>query len=292
MRKAAIFWVVSVCLSATPVLACQLASQCLDADLGPWQPIEGTHSAPGTPQGPPSETDDSLFYAFPPRIHLTEALASTGRPGVFRLDVPANALQVPKPYRSWRTSDGTLFIALGDGFTGVAAALTSMSAAWEGDLRMWSDNFGTQLYSRRLVLRPVECTSDPPIPASADLAAPRAVPSATGSALALGEPIPDGYEARSVRSQLWLVGFRPTGYWAGSDSVFVRTNRDGLISDIEVRYPTGFDAALLEAGLLSDYGPGRPDASRLVWWNRTTRARLWVDGRPSVLLVDPRMRYN
>lgn len=291
MRKAALLWLVTACAGAAPDSR-QLANQCLDAELGPWRPIDGTHLGPGAPRGPPSATEDSLFYAFPPRVHLTDSVASGGGAGLYRVDVPANALQVPKPYRSWRTSGDTLFMWFGDGFTSVNAALTPRSGAWEGDLRMRSDNLGTQLYMRRLGLRLVDCGSDPPIPASADPAAPRAVPSATGPALVLGEVIPHGYENMTVRWYAWLVDFRPSGYWAGSDSVFVRTNHDGLISDIDVRYPVGFNTKRLEAGLLADFGPGRPDPSRLRWWNRTTRSSLGLGRRPSVSLIDPRMRYD
>jgi hypothetical protein len=107
----------------------------------------------------------------------------------------------------------------------------------------------------------------------------------------LGRPIPDAYEVRLVRSYGLIVDLIPTGYWVGGDSVLVRTNPDGLIFEIDVRYPAGFDPVDIETGLLSDFGPGRPDAEWPAWWNRTTRARLSVGDRTRVVLVDPRMRY-
>lgn len=290
MRKVGVLCVAWICFGAAPVSAVQLAGQCLDSELAPWRPIEGSHLGPGAPQGPPSETNDSLFYAFPPRLELTSVALPRGE-NWRQVRVPTNALQVPKPYRSWRTAGDTLVIALSDDFTGVIGSLTPTSDGWVGELRMRSDNLGSQLYSRGVVLRPVDCESEPPIPASADAPAPRAIPSAAGPALTLGEPVPEGYEARRVRAGFWLADFRTAGYWSGSDSVFVRTNPDGLVSDIVVRYPAGFDASILEAGLIREHGPGRPDPSVPTWWNRTTRAYLSLGQRPSVRLIDPRMRY-
>ncbi len=94
-----------------------------------------------------------------------------------------------------------------------------------------------------------------------------------------------------MRSYELIVDLRPSGYWVGSDSVLVRTNPDGLISEIDIRYPVGFDPAGLQAGLRSEFGPGRPNPSWSAWWNRTTQASLQVGDRTRVLPIDPRMGY-
>ena len=213
----------------------QLANHCFDADLGGWSPIEGTHVGDGPPLDPPSESADSMFYAFPPRVLFTdEAPPRRGGPGVYRLDVPARALQVPKPFRWWTLQGDSLSIALGDGFTSVAAVLRRSKDRWVGLLRNRSDNVGRQLYERPIVLREADCDSEPPVLASSDVPAPRSVPSSTGPPLQLGRPIPSDYSTEPVRSFLVVHGLEPAGHWAGSDSLLVQVNADGLISHIEV----------------------------------------------------------
>jgi len=270
----------------------QLVDRCFDAELGAWSPIEGTHVGDGDPVGPPSEGPDSVSYAFPPRVLLTgEAPVRDGRSRAYRLDVPPGALEVPKPHRSWWLDGDTLSIRLADGLTGTDAALLRSNDGWVGSLRNRSDMLGTQLYARPIVLREADCDTDPPVPASSDAPAPRSVPAGTGPGLELARPVPPDYSTRPVRSFLLVSGLEPAGVWAGSDSVFVRVNSDGLVSDIEIRYPEGFDPGPLGVELVEEFGSGRDDAPWLAWRNRTTRALLQVGRRARVLLTDPRMRY-
>lgn len=279
-------------LLLTSETAAQLSGRCFDADLGGWSPIAGTHLVDGPPVGPPSESADSMFYAFPPRVLFTdEAPSRMDRSGAYRLDIPEQALQVPKPFRWWTLQGDSLSVGLSDGFTSVTASLRRSNDGWEGLLRTRSDNMGTQRYERLIVLRGVDCDSEPPVLASSDAAAPRSVPSSTGPPLELARPVPSDYMTEPVRSFLLVQGLEAAGPWAGSDSVLVRVNRDGLISRIELRYPQGFDAGPLEAELLAEYGPGRPDSSWPVWWNRTTRSSLQVGSRVRLRMIDPRMRY-
>lgn len=272
--------------------AAQLANRCFDANLGEWSPIEGTHLADGPPAGPPSESPDSMFYAFPPRVLLTdEPPPRMDGSDIYRLDVPPEALQVPKPFRWWSLQGDSLSVGLGDGFTSVTGVLRRSGHAWVGSLRNWSDNGGTQLYERRIELRRVDCASEPPVLASLDPPAPRSVPSTTGPPLQLGRPVPSDYVTEPVRSMFVVRGLQAPAPWAGSDSIFVRLNSDGLISHIELRFPEGFDSEPLESELLATFGSGRVDAPWPAWWNRTTRSSLQVGGRVRVLLIDPRMRY-
>ena len=283
--------VLAVLLMASEAEA-QLANHCFDAELGGWSPIEGTHLGDGAPVGPPSESADSMFYAFPPRVLFTdEAPPRGGGRGVYRLDIPARALQVPKPFRWWTLQGDSLLVGLGDGFTSVAAVLRRSDDGWVGLLRNRSDNVGGQLYERPIVLRETDCDSEPPVLASSDAPAPRSVPSSTGPPLQLGRPMPSDYSTEPVRSFLVVRGLEPAGHWAGSDSVLVQVNADGLISHIEVRYPEGFDSGPLEAELIAGFGPGRADSPWPAWWNRTTRSSLQVGSRVRVMLIDPRMRY-
>lgn len=270
----------------------QLAGRCFDADLGGWSAIEGTHLVDGPPVGPPNESPDSMSFAFPPRVLFTdEAPARMGGSEGYRLDVPSEALQVPKPFRWWTLQGDSLSVGLASRFTGVTAVLGPSQDGWEGRLRNWSDNRGTQLYERPIVLREVDCASEPPVLASSDAAAPRSVPSSNGPPLQLARPVPSDYMTEPVRSFLVVQGLQAAGPWAGSDSVLVGVNNDGLIFHIELRYPEGFDAGPLQTELLAEFGPGRTDSPWPAWWNRTTRSSLQLGSRVRVLMIDPLMRY-
>lgn len=279
-------------LLLTSETAAQLSGRCFDADLGGWSPIEGTHQGDRPPVGPPSQSPDSMSYVFPPRVLFTDEVPSrmSGSDG-YRVDIPPQAIQVPKPFRWWTLLGDSLSVGLSSGFTGVTAVLRRSQDGWDGLLRNWSDNMGTQLYERPIVLREVDCDSEPPMLASSDAAAPRSVPSSTGPPLELARPVPSDYMTEPVRSFLVVQGLEAAGSWAGSDSVLVSVNSDGLISHIELRYPEGFDAGPLEAELLAEFGPGRTDSSWRAWWNRTTRSSLQLGSRVRVLMIDPRMRY-
>ena len=286
-------WLLVAAIAASPAPSgAQLASACFDSALGPWTPIPGTHHLEGEPAPPPSATQDSIFYEFPPRILLTGTPVGRGDGGSYRIDVPKGALPSSKPFRSWRVVGDTLHMSLGDGFTIVQAALTRASDRWVGHVRMWSDNVGRQLYRRPISLLEMDCASEPPVPAAADPVAPRSIPSSNGPPLTLAETIPEGYVVQEVRSFQMIREFEPAGYWEGVDSVLVQVNRDGLVERIEMRYPRGFDTSTLEAGLRSDFGPGRSDAPWPTWGNRITRVYLQAGSFVRVLMIDPSMEYR
>jgi hypothetical protein len=271
--------------------AAQLSGSCFDATMGSWSPIVGTHSGDRPPARAPDQSGDSMFYAFPPRILLSADSPRGGGDGWSRVEVPQGALPVPKPFMGWRAEEDSLWVGMGDGFTSTSSALARGQDAWEGVLRTRSDNLGSQLYSRPITLRETDCESPPPVPASADAPAPRVVLSSAGPHIALGETVPDVYQLQPVRSFEMVMGLVLDSYWVGSDSVLIHRNEDGLISEIDIRYPEGFDPSALRAGLLEEFGPGQPDAPWLSWWNRSTRSILQTGGRIRVLLIDPRMRY-
>lgn len=288
--RATLICATTLVLAAKPALG-QLSGRCFDATLGTWSRIEGTHRLAGDPAPPPDQSLDSLLYAFPPRLLLSDLPPRRGGEDWRRVEVPDGALPVPKPFQRWRVDGDSLQIFLGDGFTSASSTLRRDQGRWHGILRTRSDNMGTQLYSRPIELRETACASPPPALASADVPAPRMVPSSSGPPIVLAQPVPEVYAVQPLRRLEWVVGPRLSGYWAGSDSVFVRRNRDGLVSQIDIRYPEGFDATALEDGLRAEFGSGRPDAPWLSWWNRSTRASLQAGGRVRVLLIDPRMRY-
>jgi hypothetical protein len=268
----------------------QTQGVCFDADLGPWSPIEGTHTQTGEPAGPPSESLDSLFYSFLPRVMLTGADFSSAPDDWFGVEVPAGALSVPKPFRSWRRAGDSLWIRLSDGFTGTNSAMARTGDGWVGILRASSDNGGVQLYQRSIELRPADCRSPPPALASDDVPAPHSIPSGSGGDLVLERPVPEEYRLVAVRSMHQVVGIDPTGYWAGAETVLVRLNADDLVAEIHVGYPEGFDGATLRDGLLGDFGIGARGLSGPSWWNRSTRTFLSVEGRVAVQMIAPRLR--
>ena len=279
----------------------QLSGRCFDATLGPWSPIEGTHTLDGPPVPPPDQSS-FLGYEFPPRVLLTALPLRRGSEEWRRVDVPEGALPVARPFRNWRATEDSLWISLSDRFTSTLSVLVRAPDRWAGILRNSSDNVGTQLYSRPIELQEADCQSPPPVPASGDTPAPRVVPSSSGPPIALAELLPDVYEVRLSQSRFssaeWVVDPAPSGYWVGTDSVRVGRNRDGLVSEIDVRYPEGFDPTALRSGLLAEFGSGRAvtiggsSVDRLSWQNGSTRASLLIGGGlVRVLLIDPRMQY-
>lgn len=270
----------------------QLAGECFDARLGQWSAIAGTHTLSGDPSPPPDQSRDSVYYAFPPRILLTDSVSSEDPNLWFRVEVPEGALPVPKSYQVWRREGDSVRIVLSDGFSSVRSVLVAEDDRWAGTLRTRSDNVGRQLYKRSIELRRVDCESAPPIAASAQVPAPRRVQGQSGGDLELGSPVPPGYTLGPVseRSGFEAVEhFVPAGYWVGAMSVHVRRTTDGRIAQIYVRYPEEFDYSALQAGLVADFGPGRDGAPWLSWENRSTRSFLQTDNLGRVVLYDPRL---
>jgi hypothetical protein len=289
-------WLVTGAL-AIAVGAGQVAAQagtCYDATLGPWTPIEGSARTQEARRPPPDESSDSLSYLFPPRILLSERPVERGTEERFVIVVPEDALTVPKSSLAWRIDGDSLGVWVMDWTSGVRGWASRTDGGWSGTLESWSHQLGLQRYSRAIRLDAVDCATPPPVPSVADRPAPRAIPSVSGPSLRLGEPVPEGYELRPVRLFEMVLDLEPAGYWAGADSVFVIRNARGLVEQIEVRYPPGFEGLELRDGLLDEFGPGEADRFWASWENRTTRAALQLarsEGRTRVILIDPRMEH-
>lgn len=264
----------------------QLAGRCFDSSFGPWEPIEGTHTLPSDPPPPPGPEHETQL--FPPRLLLD------GRPfhrdrRWNRVEVPDGALPVPRPYRIWRLEADTLRVSLTDGFTGSRGRFVIEGERWTGTVEYAIDNGGVQRYDRDAALVEVDCTSEPPIPASADPPSPRAVPGDSGPPLELGEPLPEIYRVTldpRFRAGGPVIGFVPAGVWDGADLVRVHFGPDDRISEIELIYPEGFSMDDLAEALIGEFGAGDPASSWLMWRNHSTRTFLRRSGRPDVVLLD------
>ncbi len=281
-------WWVALALSA--VLAsdasAQLVDGCFDSTLGPWAPIEGTHTLDTEPREPPSAEYDTQL--FPPRLLFDGRPIDRAR-GWNRLEVPEGALPVPRRYRSWRMDGDTLRLSLSDGFFGVRGQFVNEEAVWRGTLETVTDQGGAQRFRRDAVLRRVDCGSPPPVPASSDPLAPRTVPAAGGPPLSVGRPVPAAYAIDPdprVGEGGWLTGFEPAGEWAAAERILLTLGADSLVARIEVRYAEGFETGELARRLVEEFGPGQPDAPWLSWSNHSTRAFFQESGDPRVVLVD------
>lgn len=271
-------------------VSAQLAGTCLDVtEMGPWYPVESTLGHEDLRVPPPAE--DYYMMAFPVRIRFGDEATAAGERG--RLEIPAESQQTPHSWRSWWLSGDTLQIHLSSGFGGVRAKLRSEGEAWAGTLRTFSDNLGTLLYERTLVLSPARCDSPPPVSADEDPPLPRTVELATGEMLELGRTLPEGIATEERASAALTVVAEPAGRFAGADTVIVQLGRTtGRIESVELRYTEGFDLGPIVASMVEDFGPF-DEGMGWSWHNRTTR--LWVappDGRPRVRLVDPRFSWE
>lgn len=288
-------WITMLLLSATgsPLPAQELVGSCFDTTLGEWEAVADSHSYDSPVPPPPEERSDSLYHSFPLRLQLTDLdpVVPWGG-GSHRFVVPEGALPVPMPFLRWEVEDGRMTISASGNFTGTVAELERQGDAWAGPLRTWTDMFDYQLYERSVELREVDCTSPPPLAASADIPLLRELPLDGGPPLRLAERLPDAYVATThpIRSWEWIDGATPAGYWAGADSVFVNRTAEGLIERIEVRYPDDFDASAVWAGLVAELGAPLPGLSS--WMNRSTYVFIRRDYSPKVLLRDPRLEYH
>lgn len=285
----AFVWLGALGAPPTPAVA-QLAGTCFDVvEMGLWYPVEPTLAREDLRGPPPAE--DSYNKAFPVRIRIEDDTMATGEWS--RFEIPEMAQQTPHSIRAWRFSGDTLRLHLSDGFHGVRAHLLQDADGWAGTLRTHTDNGGTLLYERELVLGPVSCDSPPPISADEDPALLRTLELVGGESLELGEPLPDGV-LTEPRSSRWLTALaEPAGPFAGGDTVLVEVGwRSGRVANIEVRFPPDFDVSNLVATLEEAFGPGA-EAIGTAWRNRTTR--VWVSpggALPRARLTDPRFVWE
>ena len=272
----------------------RVVHRCMDVEAGPWSPAPRNDGGPEVPTRPPDESADSVLYALPPRMVFT-ADGPPPRGDGFVIEIPADALPTPHPYRTWRREGDALLVSFSTGFAGVHGRLLPADGGWAGTVSNSSDVAGRLRYRRDVRFRVVECASPPPVPASADRPLLRRVELAGGASLALGEPIPSGLRSRPQGASGLHVDEPVAGTLAGAEAVTVRLARGGVVAEIRLRYPEPFDVEALWSRLEAEYGPGERGDGRFpgrMWTNRTTT----VLGTPShgerlqarLLLIDPR----
>jgi hypothetical protein len=270
----------------------QVAGECYDVVAGTWEPIDSTHIADVPRPESPDVSADSVVYALPPRLQLSQRPSGLERPGVFRLEVPAGALPVPHRITTWRTTGDSLELHVSTGFAGSVTRLVREGSGWAGVARSFTDVIGVLRFERPIRLRRVDCASPPPVPASVDPPLPRVVTTSGGATLALGDTLPDGVRTEPRSSGALRVHVEVVDVFAGADTVVAVMSPDRRLGRIELRYPGGFDLSGILTHLRQRYGPGRelPGSGTLFWSNRTTGMFVSPDGpRPRLALWDPRL---
>jgi hypothetical protein len=268
----------------------QVQVGCFDVSLGNWTPVESTHEV-NLPRPPrPDVSGDSVIYSIPPRIRL-HGEPARGSARWFLVTVPENSLQVPHSFLSWSGTPDSLRIVLSTGFAGTRSTLRPTSDGWTGTSRTFSDIVGLLRYERPITLHRVDCESEPPVPASVDKRLPRSVELQAHSPLVLGEPVPARALAHPRRSGAKTLEVKPSGMWAGPDTVIVRVNRQDVVFHIEMRYSRGFDLSPLVQELSSKFGSGDavPGTESFFWHNRTTTMFVSAGrSQPGAVIYDPR----
>jgi len=274
---------------ATVVVAAPLQGQagsCYEVSLGPWEALDPIveNSEPTPPADLDAEAEDGDYlHAIPTRIELRSD-------GV--IGVPEDSLDVPHSRRDWWIRSDTLQLSLSNGHAGTRSKLARNGEGWSGIAETSLDYLPAQRYWREIRLTPVPCRAPPMAPASFDIELPRVV-EVGAATITLGAALPSTpSNPRGNRKQI----VRPTsGLWEGADTVLVKESRDGLVAEVELRYPKSFDVHDLIRRVSSRFGPPTHPLSSdsPVWRNRTTFLiiRAW-ENLPTwvVTLEDPRIR--
>lgn len=267
---------------------------CLDVALGPWAPVSDPSGYPTRPVPSPDVVPDSMVYAFPPRIRLTDEPVGSRWPGHL-VEVPAGSLPTLHAWRSWLVADGTLTLVLSTGFSGVQVVAVPEGNGWRGTLETRSDVAGLLRYRRPVLLREADCDSPPPVPASADRVLLRSVELASGAVLRLGAPVPEGLTTEPRHAGVLRVVATTTGLLAGADTILIEGDGAHRVSMIQMVLSGDADIDALIQTLEARIGPGEPGRGNgMSWQNRTTS--VYVTAGTSmfphhrVILIDPRYR--
>ncbi len=270
----------------------QLPGMCLDAELGPWHPVEESRANPLLHRPPPDVSADSLFYTTPLRVELTSQEAPGG--SAYVVEIPDNALSTPHSQRAWWVRADSLFLSFSTGFVGVRIRSRRVGDEWVGSLRMDSDVEGFLRYERGIRLRAADCSSPPPARAADDRRLPRIVELDNGISLELAKPLPSTLETEVRRSGHLTVLAQPSGRFLGADTVIVRVTRAGVVASIALRYRFTFDVEDLMQRLGNDFGMGKrfERARGVVWRNRSTTISVFSAPAEGLLhrvsIIDPR----
>lgn len=275
---------VIVALFVVPEVAMgQVRLGCYDMEAGPWQMPEGVDTGET-----PWEGGDSLVYALPTRVRLEAGWSGRGR-GTFRMSVPEAVPQIPKSLLGWRLEDDSLRVVFSNGYSGVRGWLGRASTGWAGRAESFTDYQPSVNYRRDLALRPVPCDApfgEPTGGSQRELH--RGIPLVGGDSLVLERPFPEGIDVSVRESGAWEVHAQAEGEWSGADTLVVRTDSNGRIFHVELRYPEDHQLGELVEKLRADQGVPDSVPAGFGWANRTTR--VWVTalrgGR--VLLIDRR----
>lgn len=296
MRKAVVGHMAGcvILLTARPAEA-QLPGTCLDAEVGPWYPVEETRGRPDLQAPPPDTYGDSLIYSVPPRMRLTGHQASRPR-SAYVVEIPDNSLQTPHSHRTWRVNGDSLVLSFSTGMAGVTVRSVRVDQGWTGTLRTGSDVSGMLRYAREIQLIPTDCESPPPTHASEDSRLPRGVELETGERLQLAILLPSTVRTQERRSGALTVLAQPIGRFVAADSLIVRVNSAGVVTQIELRYPYTFGVDDLIRSFETEFGGGErhPRLTGVSWYNRSTTVHVYpasVEGRRHrVMMIDPRQR--
>ena len=294
MRTLRRFGCVVLLAACHPTAAQARQNACYDISVGPWAPIDSTHTAPLPRPPAPDVSADSMFYSLPSRVQLDMAAPYPGAPvEAHLLRVPSDALQVPHSLLMWQTHGDSLVLSISTGFAGTVSRVSRTGLNWVGWARTFSDVGGLLRYRRPIRLDRVDCDTPPPIPASADPPLLRGFEFEGIGLLQLGDSLPTTVNVVPRRSGAVTLLVEAKGLWAGADTVVARLSPSGHLQHIELRYPEGRDLTAAAQAVQERYGPGQAplDSSGFYWRNRTTE--LFVTpkgGRPRVMVLDPRGR--
>lgn len=267
---------------------------CYDVEVGLW--LATTDREVTRPRLPPDRARDSTAFVLPPRLLLSaRPLDVGGAEGWMSAAAPEGALPSGHRYQAWRPSpDGGVLLWFATDRAGLQGSLDPADGAFRGRARtFYVEEEGAQRYERDVILRPVDCTTDPPIAADALQPLPREIELAGGARLRLGGTPPEGLRTSRRPSGASGVAARTVGLFAGSDSVAYRVGEsDGRIGVVQLIFPAPAAAGVLIERITDRYG--EPDPNTAVpgaWWhNRVTEVSVITeaDGGYRVLLQDPR----
>ena len=264
------------------VLFAQEPSGCFDVLLGPWSAIPSTVTEATGPPVLPDQSPDSVWRSVPSRIRFSQTPG--WRTGTRRIETPEGTLGVPMRFQTWAMRGDTAVLAFSSGFSGTVSRVTPDASEWRGEQRSFADALPAIAYRRDIQLTPVDCSAEPVV------APPllRRLEIEGWVFLELGSRLPDDVRTVPRQSGALTALVHAVGVWAGHDTVVVRLAQDGTVHHLELRYPEGHDlTAVLDS--LHRTSPTRDENSAMPrWQNRTTTVFLQPNGRPRVVLMDPR----
>lgn len=240
----------ALCVVGSPTGANAQASECYDAEFGPWRPVPSESEVRSMPL--PTESGDSLVYSFPPRVRLNAGGT---------IVVPEGALPTMHSRTRWALVDSVMEFSLSmDHYAGLYGEMVRTAQGWTGTAKTTSHLIGLQRYEQSLVLSRVDCDSPPPVPASADVDLPLQVVLDDGRAFAVC-----GSQAATL-GRTSIAPAQAIGVYRGAIGLEIRHQLGEPIDVMEVFFEHGgAQAALARIG--ERWGANEEDFK--VWSNRS-----------------------